>query len=105
MGNITKSGADAWIKWNTAWYKKFDLGFTGFLINGDQGALTNDSIAIYDSFSPYGVVVSTGHDPIHPKVQGAAWTDAAGTPVIHHVTDMPANISAAANQVSAIVNG
>ena len=32
--NITKSGADAWVMWNTMWYKKFDLSFTGFLING-----------------------------------------------------------------------
>lgn len=39
--NITESGADVWTKWCTAWYKRFDLSFTGFLINGDAGPLTN----------------------------------------------------------------
>ena len=26
--NVTKSGAGAWIKWNTAWYKRFELSYT-----------------------------------------------------------------------------
>lgn len=108
--NITKSGAQAWIDWNTKWYvpaadihphsrmsglwplalfitnaahlrsimdaerqnwacwelryRQFDLSFTGFLINGDQGPLTNASLKMYDSFSPDGVVVTTAHDPL-----------------------------------------
>ena len=33
----------------------------GFLINGDQGPLTNDSLKIYDAFSPDGVVVRRHH--------------------------------------------
>lgn len=62
--NVTKSGAQSWIDWNTKWYAKFDLSLTGFLINGDQGPLTNASLKIYDSFSPDGVVVTTNHDPV-----------------------------------------
>ena len=42
--SVTKSGAAAWEKWNKMWYTKFDLSFTGFLINGDQGPLTNESL-------------------------------------------------------------
>jgi hypothetical protein len=44
----------------------------------EQGPLTNASLAIYDSFSPDGVVVTTGHDPLPVKrlVNGAAWCDA-----------------------------
>ena len=39
--NVTESGAGVWTKWCTAWYKLFDLSFTGFLINGSAGPLTN----------------------------------------------------------------
>ena len=74
-------------------------------LEGDQGPLTNESLRVYDAFSPDGVVVTANHDPIPAKRQtnGAAWCDAAGTPVMHHVTDMPSNVALAAKQVAAIV--
>ena len=102
--NVTKSGAGAWIKWNTAWYKQFDLSYTGFLINGAAGPLNNASIAMYHSFSPDGVVVTTGHDvPGMTKYQGEAWCDAEGTPVMHHIIDMPSNLTLCAEQVAGMV--
>eukprot|EP00658_Telonema_sp_P-2_P020009 TRINITY_DN17874_c0_g1_i9.p1 TRINITY_DN17874_c0_g1~~TRINITY_DN17874_c0_g1_i9.p1 ORF type:complete len:382 (-),score=69.03 TRINITY_DN17874_c0_g1_i9:335-1480(-) len=96
--NVTVSGADDWIAWNKVWYQKFDLTFTGFLINGDQGALNSAAFQMYDSFSPDGVVVTTGHDPTAAgKLNGAAWVDGNGTAVMHHVADLPGgNASAAA---------
>ena len=45
--------------------------------------------------------VTANHDPIPSErgVGGAAWCDAAGTPVLHHVIDLPANTTEAAQQV------
>lgn len=37
------------------------------------------------------------------QTNGAAWVDQAGTPVVHHVTDMPGNATEAAQQVAGIV--
>ena len=103
--NVTKSGADAWVAWNKRWYTMFDLSFTGFLINGDQGPLTNGSIAMYDSFSPYGVVVTTNHDPVPERRgdNGAAGVDDAGTPIMHHVTDLPGNVATAISTIAGII--
>eukprot|EP00946_MAST-07B_sp_MAST-7B-sp1_P003111 g3111.t1 len=92
--NVTKSGAEPWINWNRKWYSKFDVSFTGFLINGDAGPLTNASMELYRSFSPDGVVVSTDHDPHENGYEGengGAWSLENGSsllPVLHHVTDL-----------------
>jgi hypothetical protein len=98
--NVTKSGAPAWTDWNTKWYSKFDLSFTGFIINGDAGLLTRESLQIYTAFSPDGVVISTDHDPhqeqtgdMYEKENGGAWVNAGGTPVLHHVLDLPKNVT------------
>ena len=92
--NITTSGAPDWIAWNTHWYEKFNLSFTGFLINGDAGPLTKESIAMYKSFSSSGVVVTTSHDDsvIGRLSNGYAHCD-SGVPVMHHVIDLPANVT------------
>ena len=94
-------------------YEQFDLSFTGFLINGDAGPLTEQAVAIYDSFSPDGVVVTTGHDPhfspgapagnMYEKENGGAWCDKGGTPVIHHVIDLPGTVSDAAGSITKII--
>ena len=92
--NITKSGARAWIVWNTRWYSKFDVSFTGFLINGDAGPLSHQSLEMYRTFSPDGVVVSTDHDPHssgYESENGGAWAlkgDQSLLPVVHHVVDL-----------------
>ena len=94
--NVTTSGAKPWIKWNTEWYNKFDVSFSGFLINGDAGPLTNASMNMYASFSPDGVVVTTNHDPHkggYEGENGGAWTlrndeSSVQLPVMHHVTDL-----------------
>jgi hypothetical protein len=93
---VTTSGAAPWIKWNTEWYAKFDVSFSGFLINGDAGSLTNASMEMYRSFSPDGVVVTTNHDPHKSGYEGengGAWSlpgdEGSGPlPVMHHVTDL-----------------
>ena len=102
--NITTSGAPDWIAWNTHWYEKFNLSFTGFLINGDAGPLTKESIEMYKSFSSSGVVVTTSHDDsvIGRLSNGYAHCD-SGVPVMHHVIDLPANVTQAAQQVAGIV--
>lgn len=33
----------AWGKWNQEWFDKFDLNFTGFVINGDAGTMTAEA--------------------------------------------------------------
>ena len=116
--NVTASGAPAWTAWNARWYDKFDVSFTGFLINGDAGPLTNESMAMYATFSPDGVVVTTDHDPhptgVYEKENGGAWclptqtaaaSGAGGLPVVHHVVDLAGglNASAARRQIAQIV--
>lgn len=100
---VTKSGEAAWSKWCSAWYEQFDLSLTGFLINGDQGPLTAEALAMYNSFSPGGVVITTGHDPVDNDANGKAWVDLGGTPVMHHVADLDANFTKAAITIQGIV--
>eukprot|EP01062_Namystynia_karyoxenos_P015563 TRINITY_DN15648_c0_g1_i2.p1 TRINITY_DN15648_c0_g1~~TRINITY_DN15648_c0_g1_i2.p1 ORF type:complete len:465 (+),score=139.35 TRINITY_DN15648_c0_g1_i2:561-1955(+) len=104
--NVTEAGDAAWKAWCTRWYNQFNLSFTGFLINGDAGAFTDESLRLYESFSPGGVVITTGVDPTGArKHQGAAWLTAGGMPVMHHVTDLPAATKDAAEVVKNIVRG
>eukprot|EP01065_Artemidia_motanka_P001885 TRINITY_DN10876_c0_g1_i1.p1 TRINITY_DN10876_c0_g1~~TRINITY_DN10876_c0_g1_i1.p1 ORF type:complete len:629 (+),score=121.55 TRINITY_DN10876_c0_g1_i1:49-1935(+) len=104
--NVTKAGDAAWKAWCTKWYNRFDVSFTGFLINGDAGHFTQQSLDMYQSFSPDGVVITTGQDPTDAsKSQGRAWVTAGGIPVMHHVTDLPASPSDAASTIASIVSG
>lgn len=99
VSNIATSGVPAFQKWNRRLYSRFNLSFTGFVINGDAGVLAPDAEAIYDNFSPAGIVVSSAQDHRGPSLKGGV--TAAGTPVIHHVADLPGgNVSAAAQMVA-----
>jgi hypothetical protein len=109
--NITTSGAAVWQQWNEHFYGKFDVSFSGFLINGDAGVLTNESLNMYTSFSPDGVVVSTDHDPhqhdtppCFEQNNGGGWVLNQSLPVLHHVGDFNANASANAQYLKSMVD-
>eukprot|EP00041_Stephanoeca_diplocostata_P023877 m.595310 g.595310 ORF g.595310 m.595310 type:complete len:861 (+) comp22400_c0_seq6:200-2782(+) len=87
VSNIPQSGARAWIDWNTALYSRFNLSFTGFIINGDAGTVQRASEAMYDVFSPNGIVVSLNEDWRGAASRGGVTS--GGTPVMHHVMDLP----------------
>eukprot|EP00038_Savillea_parva_P023636 m.41959 g.41959 ORF g.41959 m.41959 type:complete len:557 (+) comp6201_c0_seq1:79-1749(+) len=100
--NITTSGVSAFQRWNTERYAQFNVSFTGFVINGDAGLLGPEGEAIYDAFSPAGIVVSPNQD--YRGVGLGGGVTPRGTPVIHHVTDLPGgNATAAAIVVADIV--
>lgn len=50
------SANSSWVLHNTPLYAQFDVRFTGFLINGDAGPLTEAAREMYASFSRFGVV-------------------------------------------------
>ena len=54
---------DIWAEHNKLWYNKFDIQFTGFLINGAAGPMTDEAERLYNSFSPYGGTEQTGYAP------------------------------------------
>lgn len=41
----------AWRAYATPWYQKFDVTFSGFLINGSSGRMTTDAHLLYRWFS------------------------------------------------------
>ena len=45
------------------WYQRFDLTFTGFLINGAAGTMPAEAEDMYKSFSPYDGTEQTGYSP------------------------------------------
>ncbi len=57
------SGAEVWSAHCTEWYTRFDMSFTGFLINGASGSMTNEAERMYNSFSPFGCTEQTGYAP------------------------------------------
>eukprot|EP00026_Physarum_polycephalum_P004237 Phypoly_transcript_04254.p1 GENE.Phypoly_transcript_04254~~Phypoly_transcript_04254.p1 ORF type:complete len:707 (+),score=82.02 Phypoly_transcript_04254:55-2175(+) len=50
-----------WIEHNTPNYQKFDMSFTGFLINGDDGNISRQTERMYTSFSWDGIVDAGGY--------------------------------------------
>lgn len=50
------SGADAWIKHNINYFRRFNYSITGFIINAFSGELTDESNKMYTSFSGDGVM-------------------------------------------------
>lgn len=50
------SGAQAWVKHNTPYYRTLNYSITGFLINGFCGRLTRESNEIYLPFSGDGIM-------------------------------------------------
>lgn len=57
------SGWDVWATHCKKWYKKFDMVFTGFLINGAAGNMTVEAESGYTEFSPLGGTEQTGYAP------------------------------------------
>ena len=100
------NGGKAWIAWNKEWYEKFDLNFTGFVIEGDAPRLSNVTDAMYAAFSTAGIVTSPGKDMLPITPFGGRLTR-EGVPVMHHVTDLPTGISMsdALQHVASFVKG
>ena len=53
------SGADAWVEHCADYYRKLNYSITGFLLNGSAGALNDETIDLYRSFSGDGVITQT----------------------------------------------
>jgi len=52
-----------WLSYSQPYYQKFDISFTGFVINGASGRLTNAAEDLYRNLSPDGMVEQTGYQP------------------------------------------
>jgi hypothetical protein len=57
------SATDLWIQHNQHWFGKFDLTFTGFLINGASGPMTTEAELMNNAFSPHGGTEQSGYSP------------------------------------------
>lgn len=57
------SAEDVWVEHCKKWYTSMDMSFTGFLINGAAGAMTEEAENMYASFSPFGGTEQTGYAP------------------------------------------
>lgn len=57
------SAEDVWVAHCEEWYRKMDIAFTGFLINGASGTMTEAAESMYYSFSSYGGTEQTGYAP------------------------------------------
>ena len=57
------SAEEVWTAHCEQWYERFDMAFTGFLINGASGAMTREAELMYASFSPFGGTEQMGYAP------------------------------------------
>ncbi|EGD74320.1 hypothetical protein PTSG_06330 [Salpingoeca rosetta] len=74
----------SWIAHNIPLFRQFDMRFTGFLINGDAGAMTPEAERMYAPFSALGVV-----DELNPA-QGAP-TRLNGNMPVFSQQDLPSD--------------
>ncbi len=51
------SGQDVWVQHNQYYFSRFNLKFTGFLINGAAGPMTDQAEKMYQQFSYDGGVL------------------------------------------------
>jgi hypothetical protein len=95
------SGQNVWVQHNTYYYNKFDIVFTGFLINGACGKMTNDAEKMYSSFSPFGAIEQTGYAPADGKKGTHLTNDTNGTkrmPIFQEM-DLDSNATIASNTI------
>jgi hypothetical protein len=87
------SARDLWVAHNKKWYSKFDLTFTGFLINGASGGMTTEAELMNNEFSPHGSTEQTGYSPTgtSPHLQD-------GVPFFPE-TDISGDVNDAANTI------
>jgi hypothetical protein len=64
------SGVPLWERWNTQWYRQWDLDTTGFIIDGHVPFMKADALAAYARFSPAGL--GTQLTPPQPIFEGMA---------------------------------
>ena len=94
VSNITESGAEAWTHWNKPLYSQFNMSFTGFVIQGRSGTITDSAEAMYSVFSPSGIVLSPPVDPDSRNLHAYH-----GMPIFKHVSDVTGDPSTAANTI------
>eukprot|EP00051_Salpingoeca_urceolata_P022010 m.352223 g.352223 ORF g.352223 m.352223 type:complete len:293 (-) comp19901_c0_seq5:632-1510(-) len=71
------SADQVWNKWNTKWFQKFGLSFTGFVIDGNM-AMNSTVENIYSSFSFNGIV----------EQRPANYHLNDDVPILHHASDV-----------------
>lgn len=94
VSNINESGAEAWIRWNMPLYARFNMSFTGFVIQGRSGAITDSAEAMYATFSPSGMVLTPYIDPDQSNLHAYG-----KMPIFKHISDVGGDPSAAANTI------
>ncbi|MBN1422635.1 MAG: hypothetical protein JXP34_27910 [Planctomycetes bacterium] len=50
------SGLETWMRHCRGYYERWDIGLTGFIIDGYAAGLSEDALAAYATFSPAGIV-------------------------------------------------
>jgi len=73
------SGVQTWAKFSRILFKKWDLGITGFIIDGDAPAMSKETLKSYSTYSPDGIVAQ--------KVPEMSMID--DTPVLKMSADLP----------------
>ncbi len=64
------SGKEAWIEHCAKYYGRFQMRFTGFLINGLSGCLSPEAVSLYEAFSWDGAVVQNSCAYSPPYMEG-----------------------------------
>lgn len=75
-------------------YTQFNMSFTGFVIQGRSGTITDSAEAMYSTFSPSGIVLSPPADPDSRNLHAYN-----GMPIFKHVSDVGGDPSTAANTI------
>jgi hypothetical protein len=80
------SAYEAWQRHCGEYYRRFDIDFTGFLINGLSGSFTTTSEAMYEDFSVGGIVQQNGYSSLGLHLRGRM-------PVFRMLDDLSAQIT------------
>ena len=91
------SGEKVWQQHCEDFYAKFSMQFTGFLINGAAGPLTNASESMYSAFAPFGGIEQQGYAPVGDINVGAHLTE-EGIPMFQEM-DIDGNATKAAEAI------
>lgn len=95
------SGEGVWVDHCTAYYERYDLSFTGFIINGAAGHMTEEAEEMYISFSPHGGVEQQGYAPSGDSVSGGVHFAGRGGRSIpmFQESDIPSDTQSAADVI------
>ena len=94
VSNISLSAAPVWRNWNIPLYQKFNMTFTGFVIQGRSGQMTEAAEDMYTHFSPDGIVLSPDVDPVSGNLH--AYKD---MPIFKHISDIGGDVDGAVKTI------